>query len=223
MRRHVALTAWLFALPFCSFAADYPVQEVRAIDGKILCFAHHNLIVTQSSGPCDGYAPPSKVGVGQSFVADGKTRTIRVIHATQTDKDFKTDAIDIKKGGWYCVAAETEADLDLEHNASALWLFVPKCEPLSQGAGLLQPVPVTEFLKLPEDLQALYVGGLIEGMAFVSYGNSEPSYPAWVRCVRSKTLGDTTKDAVAFINQQPSFNEGMASALAQVLGRRCKH
>jgi hypothetical protein len=28
-----------------------------------------------------------------------------------------------------------EADLDLEHNASALWLFVPKCEPLSQGAG----------------------------------------------------------------------------------------
>ena len=93
MRRHVALTAWLFALPFCSFAADYPVQEVRAIDGKILCFAHHNLIVTQRSGPCDGYVPPSKVGVGQSFVADGKTRTILVIHATQTDKDFKTGAI----------------------------------------------------------------------------------------------------------------------------------
>jgi hypothetical protein len=223
MRTHIGLAALLFGIPLYSFAADHPVQEVRAIDSKILCFAHRNFIVTESSGPCDGYTPPSKVGVGQSFVANGKKRTIGVIQATQMDKDFKTDAIDIKKGDWYCVAAETEADLDLEHNASALWLFVPKCEPLSQGAGLLQPVPVTEFLKLPEDLQTLYMGGLIEGMAFVSYGNSEVSYPAWVSCVRSKTLGDTTRDVVTFIKQQPNFNEGVGSALAQTLGRRCKH
>jgi hypothetical protein len=201
----------------------HPVQEVRAIDGKILCFAHRNLIVTQSSGPCDAYTPPSKVEQGQSFVANAKKRTISVIHATQADDDMKTDAIDIKKGDWYCVAAETEADLDLEHNFSVVWLFIPHCEPLSKNSGLLQPVPVIEFLKPPEDLQALYVAGLIGGIAFVSYGNSEPSYPAWVSCVRSKTLGDTTKDVVAFIKEQPGFNEGVGSALAQTLGRRCKH
>jgi hypothetical protein len=78
-------------------------------------------------------------------------------------------------------------------------------------------------LKLPEDLQTLYVGGLIEGMAFVSYGNSEESYPAWVSCVRSKTLANTTKDVVTFIQQWPSFHEGVGSALAQTLEWRCKH
>jgi len=150
MRRY-ALAGLLFAIPLYSFAADHPVHEVRALDGKILCFAHHNLIVTESSGPCDGYTPPSNVEVGQSFIANGKKRTIGVIQATQMDKDFRSDAINIKKGEWYCVAAETEADLDVEHSSSALWLFVPKCEPVSQGAGLLQPVPVTKFLKLPED------------------------------------------------------------------------
>ena len=44
--------------------------------------------------------------------------------------------------------------------------------------------------------------------------NSEPGYPAWVSCVRSKTLGDTTKDVAAFIKQEPGFDEGVGSALA---------
>jgi hypothetical protein len=219
-RRHIALAALLFVVSGGAFAEDNPVREVRAVDGKILCFAHHNFVVTESSGSCDGYTPPSKVEVGQSFVANGKKRTIGVIQATQMDKDFRGDVINLKKGDWYCVAGETEADLDLEHNASALWLFVPKCEP---RVGLLHPLPVADFLKLPGDLQALYVGGLIEGMAFVSYSNSDASYPAWVSCVRGKTLGDTTRDVVMFIQQQSSFNEGVGSALAQTLGRRCKH
>jgi hypothetical protein len=218
--RHIALAAFLFVISGGAFAADNPVSEVRAVDGKILCFAHHSFIVSETSGPCDGYTPPSNVEVGQSFVADGKGRTIGVIQATQMDEDFRGGAIDLKKGDWYCVAGETDADLDFEHNANALWLFVPKCEP---RVGLLKPFPVADFLKLPGDLQALYVGGLIEGMAFVSYGNSDASYPAWVSCVRSKTLGDTTKDVVTFIEQQPSFDEGVGSALAQTLGRRCKH
>lgn len=51
---HLVIAALLFGTPFHSIAADHPVQEVRAIDGKVLCFAHRNLIVAQSSGPCDG-------------------------------------------------------------------------------------------------------------------------------------------------------------------------
>ena len=218
--RHIAIAALFFVISGAAFAADNPVREVRAVDGEILCFVHHNFAVTETSGPCDGYTAPSKVEVGLSFVANGKKRTIGVIQATQMDEDFRGGVIDLKKGDWYCVAGETEADLDFSHNASALWLFVPKCEP---RVGLLQLLPVTDFLKLPRDLQALYVGGLIEGMAFVSYGNSDASYPAWVSCVRSKTPGDTTKDVVTFIQQAPSFNEGVGSALGQTLGRRCKH
>jgi hypothetical protein len=88
--------------------------------------------------------------------------------------------------------------------------------------GLIQPITPAEFLTLTEDLQAAYVGGLIEGIAFVQYGYSHSDYPAWVECVRRKTLGDTTKDVVAFI-QQEHFNESVSAALAKTMGKRCKH
>jgi hypothetical protein len=58
--------------------------------------------------------------------------------------------------------------------------------------------------------------------AFVQYGYSHPDYRAWVECVRRKTLGDTTKDVVAFI-QQEHFNESVSAALAKTMGKRCKH
>jgi hypothetical protein len=92
-----------------------------------------------------------------------------------------------------------------------------------EKVGIVPPSPVTEFLRIPEDIQTAYVGGIMEGMAFVSYGNSEVSYPAWVNCVRSRALGDTTKDVVSFIQQEPNFGEGMSSTLSQTLGRHCKH
>jgi hypothetical protein len=164
----IALAAFMFAVPLRGNSADYPVDEVGVLDGKILCLAHHNLIITESSGPCDGFTPPLKVAVGQSFVANGERRTIGVVRATQVDKDFKDIGIDIKKGEWYCVAGQTVADLDVEHNSSALWLYIPRCQPISQTVGIIQPVTVADFSKLPEDIQAIYVGGLIEGMAFRS-------------------------------------------------------
>jgi hypothetical protein len=92
-----------------------------------------------------------------------------------------------------------------------------------QPVGMVQPIVVRDFLKLPEDLQAVYVGGIIEGMAFAAYAYVPSEYPTWVSCVRAKTLGETTNDVVALIKQTPNFNEGVGSALAQTLGRRCKH
>jgi hypothetical protein len=89
--------------------------------------------------------------------------------------------------------------------------------------GIVQPLTTKEFLQAPEDLQVIYVGGLIEGMSFAAYGSSIPDYAAWVDCVRRKTLGETTKDVIAFIRADPNFSEGVGSALAQTIGRRCKH
>jgi hypothetical protein len=59
-------------------------------------------------------------------------------------------------------------------------------------------------------------------MSFIAYGYNLSDYPDWVRCVRSKTLGGTTDDVVALIKQAQDFKEGVGSALAQVLGKRCK-
>jgi hypothetical protein len=101
--------------------------------------------------------------------------------------------------------------------------------PSSLGADESKPVgPVqiftpTEFLKLPDGVQAVFVGGLIEGIAFVSYGYSLPDHEAWTECVRRKSIGDTAADVVTFIQKNPAFKETIASAFAQIIGKRCKH
>jgi hypothetical protein len=222
--RMIAILTASLVLSDRAVAADFPVQEARAVDGNTLCRAHSNWLITEVSGPCSGFTPPSKLAVGEAFVANGKTRTIAVITATQREKDYKDDKIDAKKGEWYCVAGETVADLDIEHNKNALWLYVPKCEPVSPKlVGPVQIFTLAEFLKLPDGLQAVFIGGLIEGMAFISYGYSLPDHEAWTACVRQKTIGDTVADVVAFLKQDPGFNESIASAFAKVIGKRCKH
>jgi hypothetical protein len=222
--RMIAILTTSFVMSDYAVAAANSVQEARPLDGKILCRSRSDWFITESSGPCSGFTPPSKLAVGESFVANGKTRTIAVIEATQMEKDYKDDKIETKKGEWYCVAGETVADLDIEHNKNALWLYVPKCEPISANpVGPVQILTPAEFLKFPDGLQAVFVGGIIEGMAYVSYGYSLPSHEAWTACVRLKSVGDTTADVVAFLKQDPAFNESIASAFAHVIGKRCKH
>jgi hypothetical protein len=65
--------------------------------------------------------------------------------------------------------------------------------------GPVQIFTPSEFSTLSSDDQAVFVGGLIEGMAFVSYGYSLASHDAWSACVQQKTIGDTTADVVAFL------------------------
>lgn len=211
--------------PRGSFAAEIQPNEVRAADEKMLCFRRKDYLITVSSGPCDGFIQPSRIAIGERFAAEGKDRTIGVIRATQAEKDIKASGIDIKKGEWTCIAAETKEDLDLEHNNHALWLYVRKCQPVDRQqvtTGTVQPIPIAEFLKLPAQLQAIYVGGIIEGMSFVMYGYSNPDLTKWTSCVRTQTLGKTTEDVVEFLRQRPNFKEGVGSALAQSLGKWCK-
>jgi hypothetical protein len=41
------------------------------------------------SGPCDNYTPPRQVRVGETFQANGKTKTINLIHAHRIEKDMQ--------------------------------------------------------------------------------------------------------------------------------------
>ena len=50
----------------------------------------------------------------------------------------------------------------------------------AEESGLLQPLTVQDFLKLSDDMQGIYVGGLIEGMAFIQRNYSMPDYTLWV-------------------------------------------
>jgi hypothetical protein len=42
---------------------------------------------------------------------------------------------------------------------------------IAEEIPLLQTLTAEQFLQLTEDFQALYIGGLIEGMAYIQYGH----------------------------------------------------
>ena len=112
----------------------YVFQSVVAIDGKVDCFSQ--LSETGATSLCDGFTPPPKVAIGESFTTDGKTRKIGVIRAYQADRDMLPD---IKKGEWICVAAETLEDIPMDKGRNRTWLSIRKCQPDLAGNAPLPP------------------------------------------------------------------------------------
>lgn len=92
-------------------------------------------------------------------------------------------------------------------------------EPTLNAVESLSP---KEYLNLSEGPQALYVGGIIDGVSFTSYGYSLPMHDNYVRCVRTLTLGALAQEVAAWLRANPSYRESMAGAVAQTLGVYCK-
>jgi hypothetical protein len=128
----IAIAALLAAATSPTAAHDVQVQSVVAIDGKIDCLQ----MKTGATHPCEGFTPPPKVAVGETFSADGKSRPIGIIRAAQVEKDL---AQDIKKGDWICVAAETLEDVPVDQSRDRTWLTILKCTPDLPGNAPLPP------------------------------------------------------------------------------------
>src|SRR5262245_42081163 len=90
-----------------------------------------------------------------------------------------------------------------------------------QTLGPLVSISPAEFLKLPRDMQGIYVAGVIDGMTFTSYGYSLPEHDRFVRCVRTLTVGETSDATVKWLQSHPT-SDGPATAVAQALGAHCK-
>ena len=105
-------------------AKDYRVSEIQAI-GEIRCNFHNE----PSTQPCSDFKPPAKVAMGESFSAEGLRRVIRFVVATQVEQDFADRDRSVKKGQWFCMAAETSDDL-VEKQPHRVWLFIPRCVPV---------------------------------------------------------------------------------------------
>jgi hypothetical protein len=117
--------------PSIAVPADYAAQEVQAVDNVIECISYRDWLVTTISGPRSDFQAPTSIAVGQTFSASGSTRTIKFIVASQVEADYVNKRFSMKKGEWYCRAAETRSDLDNEANAwKRTWLLVPKCLPI---------------------------------------------------------------------------------------------
>ena len=81
---YIGIAALLVAATSPTTAQDVQVQSVVAIDGKVDCLQ----MKTGATHPCEGFTPPPKVAVGETFSADGKTRQIGIIRAVQFEKDM---------------------------------------------------------------------------------------------------------------------------------------
>ena len=106
---------------------DHFVAEVQAL-GEIRC-NFHDEGSSPSTAPCSDYKPPAKVAIGESFSAEGLRRTIRFIVANQVEESYEIPDWSIKKGEYFCVAAETVDDLG-EGQPHRIWLFIPRCIPV---------------------------------------------------------------------------------------------
>jgi hypothetical protein len=111
-------------------AADYSAQEVQAIDTVIVCYSYRDWLVTTVTGPCSDFKAPALIAVGQTFSARGSTHVINVIVATQVEKDYTDEKVSMKKGEWYCRAAESPSDLKEGSAWTRIWLLVPRCLPV---------------------------------------------------------------------------------------------
>jgi hypothetical protein len=112
-------------------AIDRPAtvaQEVQAIDGKVLCYSYRDWLITEVSGPCSDFKELASIAVGQTFFAQGSAHKINIIVPTPVAKDYADKNLSMKKGEWYCQAAESQSDLDVEGSAwRRIRLFIPRC------------------------------------------------------------------------------------------------
>ena len=85
----------------------------------------------------------------------------------------------------------------------------------------LETLKTNEFLKLPNEVQALYIAGILDGMSYVSYGTQDPKLGAWANCVRVKSLGETSEEVVRWLTEHEQERWWPVPwAVAKVIGAR---
>ncbi len=85
----------------------------------------------------------------------------------------------------------------------------------------LETLKTREFLKFPDEVQALYIAGILDGMSYVSYGAQDPNLGAWENCVRTKSLGETSKEVVRWLTEHEQERWWPVPwAVAKVIGAR---
>lgn len=102
-------------------------------------------------------------------------------------------------------------------------LYTATASPAEPTVGSLVSITSAEFLKLPEKAQAVYVGGIIDGMSFTTYGYKIKDHDVFVYCANTITLGDLAKRTAALIRANSSLHkESPAPAVARTMGAYCK-
>jgi hypothetical protein len=129
--KFVVLVLGMVLVSLPAQAEMFKAKRVQALDGNVKCLWARDRLVTVISGPCEKYTPPQQVRVGETFQANGKIKTIKLILAHRTEKDIPS--LGLKAGDWTCTAGESSSDLPAlsgkqEHTGT--WLYIAKCRPV---------------------------------------------------------------------------------------------
>ena len=85
----------------------------------------------------------------------------------------------------------------------------------------VQVVKTSDYMALSEELQAIYVAGLVDGMAYMGLNYDLPDHDKWIACVRAAPLGELLKDANAYLAANPEFQKyPVTYSLAKAIGQR---
>ncbi len=131
--KHKAFASLAISLSLltAAYGETFKANRVEALDGVIKCNWARDRLITVISGPCGDYTPPNQVRVGETFQANGKTKTINVIFADRAEKDMPS--VGLRAGEWICTAAESSKDIpDISERGSHIgtWLYIAKCKPV---------------------------------------------------------------------------------------------
>ena len=139
----VVLGVALFQAP--AHAQSFEARSVEAIDGTVQCQWTRRQPFGVITGTCARFTPPAAVRLGEFFVANGKSRQIKVIVANLVTTD--SSAPDPQ---WNCAAGASLSELPRPLGLGLLgstWLHIGKCRPLelitppSADRGPLWPRP----------------------------------------------------------------------------------
>lgn len=88
--------------------------------------------------------------------------------------------------------------------------------------GPIVSVAPAQFLGLPEPMQAAYVGGVLDGMSFTTWGYRIDDHDAFVECVRAIPVDDFTRRVIKWVALNGVGLEVTATAVARVAGAACR-
>lgn len=93
---------------------------------------------------------------------------------------------------------------------------------MAQTVSPLISISPAEYLTFPETAKAVYVGGILDGMTFATYGHAAKEHDAFVHCASTLTLGALAQKTTEWLQAHSAFSEGTASAVARTMGQYCK-
>jgi hypothetical protein len=85
----------------------------------------------------------------------------------------------------------------------------------------IQTITYAEFSKLPENYQALYIAGVIDGISYMGYNYDIPNRDEWNACVRATPLRDLVLETIAYVKANPEEAQyPVPWPLAKAIGKR---